>query len=122
MNCPTVALIDGKFRSDLEETGMGFELEVGVLGYASHQGMFTKAFCTTPEEALADPGVGARRVEVSGIDVLVPEVGAPIAPVPVGEVAPLGADGLRVARELGLDEALIERAVAEGALLPGEDA
>jgi predicted TIM-barrel enzyme len=24
MNCPTVALIDGKFRSDLEETGMGF--------------------------------------------------------------------------------------------------
>ena len=59
MNCPTVALLDGKFRSDLEETGMGFELEVGVLGYASRQGMFTKAFCTTPEEALsmADAGV-----------------------------------------------------------------
>ena len=28
MNCPTVALIDGKFRSDLEETGMGFAREV----------------------------------------------------------------------------------------------
>src|SRR3990170_6486096 len=27
MNCPTVALIDGKFRSDLEETGMGFAHE-----------------------------------------------------------------------------------------------
>src|SRR5262245_54959268 len=31
MNCPTVALIDGKFRSDLEETGMGFSREVAVL-------------------------------------------------------------------------------------------
>jgi hypothetical protein len=28
MNCPTVALIDGKFRSDLEETGMAFAREV----------------------------------------------------------------------------------------------
>ena len=27
MNCPTVALIDGKFRNDLEETGMGFAHE-----------------------------------------------------------------------------------------------
>ncbi|MGA6929974.1 MAG: phosphoenolpyruvate hydrolase family protein, partial [Pseudolabrys sp.] len=31
MNCPTVALIDGKFRSDLEETGMGFAREVATL-------------------------------------------------------------------------------------------
>jgi len=53
MNCPTVTLIDGKFRSDLEETGMGFYLEVEVLGYASRKGLFTKAFCTTPDEALA---------------------------------------------------------------------
>lgn len=59
MNCPTVALIDGKFRSDLEETGMGFHLEIDALGYASRKGMFTKAFCTTPEEAtaMADAGV-----------------------------------------------------------------
>src|SRR5262245_45424393 len=53
MNCPTVALIDGKFRSDLEETGMGFAREVEVLGHASRMGLFTKAFCTLPEEALA---------------------------------------------------------------------
>ncbi|MGH8733512.1 MAG: phosphoenolpyruvate hydrolase family protein, partial [Burkholderiales bacterium] len=38
MNCPTVALIDGKFRSDLEETGMGFAREVDVLGEASRMG------------------------------------------------------------------------------------
>jgi predicted TIM-barrel enzyme len=53
MNCPTVALIDGKFRSDLEETGMGFPREVEVLGHASKLDMFTKAFCTSQEEALA---------------------------------------------------------------------
>jgi predicted TIM-barrel enzyme len=53
MNCPTVALIDGKFRSDLEETGMGFAREVDVLGNASRRGLFTKAFCTSAEEALA---------------------------------------------------------------------
>ena len=53
MNCPTVALIDSKFRLNLEETGTGYAREIDVLGYASSQGLFTKAFCTTPEETLA---------------------------------------------------------------------
>jgi predicted TIM-barrel enzyme len=59
MNCPTVVLIDGKFRSDLEETGMGFAREVDVLGRASRMGLFTKAFCTSADEAraMADAGV-----------------------------------------------------------------
>jgi predicted TIM-barrel enzyme len=59
MNCPTVALIDGKFRSDLEETGMGFAREVDVLGRASRIGLFTKAFCTSADEArtMAEAGV-----------------------------------------------------------------
>ena len=64
MNCPTVALIDGKFRSDLEETGMGFAREVEVLGCASRMGLFTKAFCTTPEEALALAEVGVDNIIV----------------------------------------------------------
>jgi hypothetical protein len=42
MNCPTVALIDGKFRSDLEETGMGFTREVEVLASASRIGAVYK--------------------------------------------------------------------------------
>ena len=60
MNCTTVALIDGNFRKDLEETGMGFSREVDVLAYASRKGMFTKAFVTSPEEAcaMAEGGVG----------------------------------------------------------------
>ena len=64
MNCPTVALIDGKFRSDLEETGMGFAREVEVLACASRMGLFTKAFCTTPEEALAMAEVGVDNIIV----------------------------------------------------------
>jgi predicted TIM-barrel enzyme len=64
MNCPTVALIDGKFRSDLEETGMGFAREVEVLGCASRMGLFTKAFCTSPEEALAMAEVGVNNIIV----------------------------------------------------------
>jgi len=59
MNCPTVALIDGKFRRDLEETGMGYQLEIEVLGYASRKGLWTKSFCTSPDEAIymANSGV-----------------------------------------------------------------
>ena len=64
MNCPTVALIDGKFRSDLEETGMGFAREVEVLGHASRMGLFTKAFCTSPEEALAMAEAGVDNIIV----------------------------------------------------------
>ena len=62
MNCPTVALIDGNFRKDLEETGMGFSREVDVLGYASRKGMFTKAFTTTPDEALAMAEAGVDNI------------------------------------------------------------
>ena len=64
MNCRTVALIDGKFRNDLEETGMGFAREVDVLGCASRMGLFTKAFCTSPEEALAMAEVGVDNIIV----------------------------------------------------------
>jgi len=62
MNCPTVALIDGKFRSDLEETGMGFAREVDVLGLASSMGLFTKAFCTSADEALAMAEAGVDNI------------------------------------------------------------
>lgn len=64
MNCPTVALIDGKFRSDLEETGMGFAREVAVLKAASAMGLFTKAFCTNVDEALAMAEAGVNNIIV----------------------------------------------------------
>jgi predicted TIM-barrel enzyme len=64
MNCPTVVLIDGKFRSDLEETGLGFAREVEVLGEASRLGLFTKAFCSSPAEALAMAEAGVDNIIV----------------------------------------------------------
>ncbi len=64
MNCPTVALIDGKFRADLEQTGLGYGHEVDVLGYAHAEGLFTKAFCTTPDEALAMAEAGVDNIIV----------------------------------------------------------
>lgn len=64
MNCPTVALIDGQYRKDLEETGLGYSHEIDILGYASSQGIFTKAFCTTPDEALAMAGAGVDNIIV----------------------------------------------------------
>jgi predicted TIM-barrel enzyme len=62
MNCPTVALIDGNFRKDLEETGLGYAHEVETLGHASALDLFTKAFCTTPDEAIAMAEAGVNNI------------------------------------------------------------
>jgi len=51
LNCPTLALIDGNFRKTLEETGVTYNKEVEMIGMAHRKGLYTKAFCTTPEEA-----------------------------------------------------------------------
>jgi len=50
LNCPTLALIDGNFRRTLEETGVTFKKEVEMIGIAHWKGLYTKAFCTSPEE------------------------------------------------------------------------
>jgi predicted TIM-barrel enzyme len=52
LNCPTLALVDGNFRRALEETGVTFDKEVEMMAIACRKGLYTKAFCTTPEEAL----------------------------------------------------------------------
>jgi predicted TIM-barrel enzyme len=51
LNCPTIALIDGNFRRTLEETGLTYNKEVEMIAIAHRKGLYTKAFCTTPEEA-----------------------------------------------------------------------
>ena len=51
LNCPTIALIDGNFRRTLEETGLTYDKEVEMTAIAHRKGLYTKAFCTTPEEA-----------------------------------------------------------------------
>src|SRR5690242_20645622 len=66
-NFPTVGLIDGTFRAGLEETGMGYGLEVEMVREAHAQGLLTAPYVFTPDEATAMAEAGA--------DVLVPHMG-----------------------------------------------
>jgi len=46
-NFPTVGLIDGQFRQNLEETGMGFECEVEAVRLAREMGMLTTPYAVS---------------------------------------------------------------------------
>lgn len=50
-NFPTVGLIDGKYRANLEETGMGYQLEIDMIAEAHKQGMFTTPYVFSVEDA-----------------------------------------------------------------------
>lgn len=50
-NFPTVGLIDGKYRANLEETGMGYSLEVDMIAEAHKQGLFTTPYVFSVEDA-----------------------------------------------------------------------
>ena len=58
-NFPTVGLIDGTFRANLEETGMSFSQEVDVIRLASEKGMFTTPYVFSDEDAIAMAKAGA---------------------------------------------------------------
>jgi predicted TIM-barrel enzyme len=66
-NFPTVGLIDGTFRQGLEETGMGFGLEVDMIRAAHELGLLTCPYAFTEDEAQAMAKAGA--------DVLIPHMG-----------------------------------------------
>jgi predicted TIM-barrel enzyme len=57
-NFPTVGLIDGVFRANLEETGMGYGLEVDMIAAAHKLDMLTTpyVFCAEDAEAMAAAG------------------------------------------------------------------
>jgi len=66
-NFPTVGLIDGVFRQNLEETGMGYALEVEMIRQASEQGLLTAPYVFAADDA--------RLMADAGADVLVPHMG-----------------------------------------------
>jgi predicted TIM-barrel enzyme len=66
-NFPTVGLIDGNHRIGLEETGMGYGVEVEMIRAAHEADLLTSPYVFTPEEAVAMTEAGA--------DVLVPHMG-----------------------------------------------
>jgi predicted TIM-barrel enzyme len=66
-NFPTVGLYDGTFRDNLEETGMGYDLEVQMIATAAARGMVTAPYVFDVPSAVAMARAGA--------DVLVPHMG-----------------------------------------------
>ena len=66
-NFPTVGLIDGTFRQGLEETDMGFELEVEMIREARALDLLTCPYVFTEDEA--------RAMAQAGADVLIPHMG-----------------------------------------------
>jgi len=89
-NFPTVGLIDGSFRANLEATGMGYDKEVDAIGVAHEIGLFCSPYVFDGDQAKAMARAGA--------DMLVVHVGLTTA----------GSIGAAVA--LTLDEA-IDRAL-----------
>jgi predicted TIM-barrel enzyme len=66
-NFPTVGLVDGVFRANLEETGMGYGLEVEMIRLAAERGLLTSPYVFDVEQAEAMTRAGA--------DVLVAHMG-----------------------------------------------
>ncbi|EAW22861.1 TIM-barrel enzyme family protein [Aspergillus fischeri NRRL 181] len=66
-NFPTVGLIDGKFRQNLEETGMGYDREVEMIRLAHEMDLVTTPYVFTVDEG--------ERMARAGADVIVVHVG-----------------------------------------------
>lgn len=58
-NFPTVGLIDGTFRANLEETGMSFGLEIDMIAKAHQKDMFTTPYVFNEDDAAAMAKAGA---------------------------------------------------------------
>jgi len=66
-NFPTVGLIDGQFRQNLEETGMGYDLEVELIRKARQLELLTTPYAFNVEEA--------KKMTEAGADVIVAHMG-----------------------------------------------
>lgn len=66
-NFPTVGLFDGTFRQNIEETGMGFGLEIDMIRTAHELDLLTAPYVFNSDEA--------RAMAEAGADILVPHMG-----------------------------------------------
>lgn len=66
-NFPTVGLIDGVFRANLEETGMGYDLEVEMIRQAHELDLLTTPYVFDEEQAI--------KMAKAGADILVAHMG-----------------------------------------------
>ncbi len=102
-NFPTVGLIDGTFRANLEETGMSFGQEIDLIALAHKKDMLTTPYVFTADEAAAMAQAGA--------DIIVCHLGLTIG----------GSIGAETALKLADCPALVEER-AEAALKVNPDA
>jgi predicted TIM-barrel enzyme len=66
-NFPTVGLIDGNMRTNLEETGMGFEHEIDLIASAHDLDLLTTPYAFDPDQA--------RLLALAGADIIVAHMG-----------------------------------------------
>ena len=66
-NFPTVGLIDGTFRANLEETGMSYALEIDMIAKAREKDMLTTPYVFSEAEAAA--------MAIAGADIVVCHLG-----------------------------------------------
>jgi predicted TIM-barrel enzyme len=66
-NFPTVGLIDGTFRANLEETGMSYQLEVETIAAAREMDLLTTPYVFNTDEA--------KRMTEAGADIIVAHMG-----------------------------------------------
>ena len=66
-NFPTVGLIDGTFRANLEETGMGYGLEIDMIKIAHDLDLLTSPYVFDVDQA--------KDMARAGSDILVPHMG-----------------------------------------------
>jgi predicted TIM-barrel enzyme len=70
INFPTVGLIDGRIRAELEATGLGFEREIEMIRLARKMSFFTMVYVFTPDEG--------RLMAEAGADVIVAHLGTTV--------------------------------------------
>lgn len=91
-NFPTVGLIDGKFRQNLEETGMGYEEEVSMIKIAREMDLLTTPYVFNVDEA--------ERMTKAGADLLVAHMGLTTSGSIGATSAPSLDDCVRIIQEI----------------------
>jgi predicted TIM-barrel enzyme len=100
-NFPTVGLIDGNLRANLEGTGMGYEKEVEMIQLAHELGMFTSPYVFDEDDAKAMAQAGADQLVAHVGLTTAGSIGASVAlslDEAVEKVLPI-ADAARTARD-----------------------
>ena len=92
-NFPTVGLIDGNFRRNLEETGISYRLEIGMIETAAGKGLLTAPYIFDVDQAEEMSGVGA--------DVVVVHAGLTISGTIGAETARTMDESIEMVQRLG---------------------